>query len=146
MRRALACSALVGLLLVVSVVHPLRDLAKVPTGALVGAVSSGRSYANAAATPNLRKAGVSSELGPPALESRLTLAPAASYDLTWWTVDGGGYTFSRGGEYTLGGTIGQPEANVLRGGGLTLAGGFWGGGETVTVDLRIYLPLVLRGS
>jgi hypothetical protein len=35
---------------------------------------------------------------------------------------------------------------VLRGGGLTLAGGFWGGGEVVTVDHRIYLPLVLRRS
>jgi hypothetical protein len=74
------------------------------------------------------------------------MAPAASYMLTWWTVDGGGHTFSRGGGYTLGGTIGQPDANVLRGGGLTLAGGFWGGGETVTVDHRIYLPLILRRS
>lgn len=28
------------------------------------------------------------------------------YDLFWSTVDGGGYTFSTGGGYSLGGTIG----------------------------------------
>jgi hypothetical protein len=69
---------------------------------------------------------------------------AASYGLTWWTVDGGGTTLSRGDGYALGGTIGQPDAGVLRGGGYTLAGGFWGGGEVAAGDHRIYLPLVLR--
>jgi hypothetical protein len=62
------------------------------------------------------------------------------YDLSWSTVDGGGYTFSQGGGYTLGGTAGQPDAGVLSGGGYTLIGGFWGG----TVQYRIYLPLVLK--
>jgi hypothetical protein len=69
---------------------------------------------------------------------------AASCGLNWWTVDGGGATFSRGGAYALGGTIGQPDAGVLRGGGYTLAGGFWGEGEVAAGDHRIYLPLVLR--
>ena len=35
------------------------------------------------------------------------------YDLTWSTADGGGYTFSSGGNYTLGGTIGQPDAGTM---------------------------------
>lgn len=65
------------------------------------------------------------------------------YDLSWWTVDGGGYTWSEGGGYALGGTIGQPDAGVLQGSGYTLAGGFWGG---VGVQYRLYLPLVLRSG
>ena len=65
-----------------------------------------------------------------------------SYDLSWWTVDGGGATFNSGGGYNLGGTAGQPDAAVWSGGGYILAGGFWGG---VAVGFRIYLPLVLRG-
>jgi len=63
------------------------------------------------------------------------------YDLTWNTVDSGGATFSTGGNYSLGGTIGQPDAGVLSGGDYTLAGGFWGGGA---VEYKIYLPLILR--
>jgi len=68
---------------------------------------------------------------------------SASYDLSWWTVDGGGYTFSTGGAYTLGGTIGQPEAGVLTGGDYTLGGGFWGGGA-VAAEYNVYLPLILK--
>ena len=63
------------------------------------------------------------------------------YDLTWSTIDGGGYTWSEGGGYSLGGTAGQPDAGVLSGGGYTLAGGFWCGGAA---QYRVYLPLVLR--
>ena len=63
------------------------------------------------------------------------------YDLSWWTVDSGGATFSLGGGYTLGGTIGQPDAGVLSGSGYTLVGGFWAG---AVAQYRIYLPLVLR--
>ena len=63
------------------------------------------------------------------------------YDLTWSTVDGGGYTWSEGGGYSLGGTVGQPDAGVLSGGDYTLAGGFWGG---AVAHYSIYLPLVLR--
>jgi hypothetical protein len=65
------------------------------------------------------------------------------YDLTWNTVDGGGYTFSTGGDYTLGGTIGQPDASLLTGTGYSLGGGFWGSGP-LAMEYRIYLPLVLR--
>jgi hypothetical protein len=66
------------------------------------------------------------------------------YDLTWSTVDGGGYTFSTNGGYSLGGTAGQPDAGVLTGGGYTLAGGFWRGGAVTGSMYEVYLPLVLR--
>jgi hypothetical protein len=79
----------------------------------------------------------------------LSLVPIASalgeYDLSWWTADGGGATFSSGGGYALGGTIGQPDAGLLSGGDYTLGGGFWRGGA-VTPGFEVYLPLVLRGS
>jgi len=48
------------------------------------------------------------------------------YDLTWSTIDSGGATFSSGGAYTMGGTIGQHDAGRLSGPPYTLAGGFWG--------------------
>jgi hypothetical protein len=67
-----------------------------------------------------------------------------SYSLPWWTVDGGGATFSTGGGYSLGGIIGQPDAGLLEGGEYVLAGGFWPGGEAVVVEQRVYLPLVLK--
>jgi NADPH-dependent 2,4-dienoyl-CoA reductase/sulfur reductase-like enzyme len=67
---------------------------------------------------------------------------AAGYDLSWWTIDGGGYTFSSGGEYELGGTIGQPDA--WRGattGAYSLSTGFWSCGPP---RYDTYLPLVLK--
>jgi len=67
-----------------------------------------------------------------------------SYGIPWWTIDGGGETFSTGGDYSMGGTIGQPDARVLEGGEYVLAGGFWPGGEAVVVEQRVYLPLVLK--
>ena len=66
------------------------------------------------------------------------------YDLTWSTVDGGGEMFSTGGVYTLGGTVGQPDAGVLAGGDYSLGGGFWGG--ALAVRYRVYLPLLMRQS
>jgi len=73
------------------------------------------------------------------------LAQSGAYDLSWWTVDAGGTTFSTADGYTLGATVGQPDAGVLSGNGYTLAGGFWGGGG-MTAAHRIYLPLLLRGG
>jgi hypothetical protein len=67
------------------------------------------------------------------------------YGLTWSTIDAGGYTFSAGGEYTLGGTVGQPDAGLLTGGDFTLGGGFWAGGALPPAEgYEIYLPVVLR--
>ncbi len=46
------------------------------------------------------------------------------YELTWFTVDGGGEA-SAGEGYALSGTAGQPDAGALSGGGFELSGGFW---------------------
>jgi hypothetical protein len=66
---------------------------------------------------------------------------AVNYEITWFTIDGGGGE-STGGTYTLGGSIGQPDAGSLTGGGYTLNGGFWPGAGG---NYHIYLPLVVRG-
>ena len=69
---------------------------------------------------------------------------SASYDISWWTVDGGGGT-STGNGYTLNGTLGQPDAGTLStGGGYILASGFWHGGVAVLPNTSIYLPLLVR--
>ena len=48
------------------------------------------------------------------------------YDLSWSTVDGGGQTWSEGGNYKLGGTIGQHDAGAEHSDGdYALQGGFW---------------------
>jgi hypothetical protein len=66
------------------------------------------------------------------------------YELTWNTVDSGGYTFSTGGGYQLGGTIGQPDAGVLSSGAYTLVGGFWSEIGQVLAQFQIYLPLIMK--
>jgi hypothetical protein len=74
----------------------------------------------------------------------LAVANGPGYTLDWWTVDGGGGTWSdTGGQYVLNGTVGQPDAHVWGDGSYTLVGGFWGGGAA---QYRVYLPLVLRGN
>jgi len=88
----------------------------------------------------------------PVLAALLLLASVAlaqsgdGYSLFWWTVDNGGATFANGGDYSLGGTTGQPDAGVLSGGSYTLGGGFWVGLEAAAppVEYDIYLPLVMR--
>ncbi len=68
-------------------------------------------------------------------------APQSGYDLSWYTIDGGGATFSVGGGYSLGGSIGQPDAGSMGGGSYQLNGGFWGG---AAINYNIYLPLVFK--
>ncbi len=79
-----------------------------------------------------------------------TLAQTGNnYDLSWFTVDGGGDKVS-GGNYSLTGTVGQPDVNqyVLAGGNYVLSGGFWGqvslgqggGGNGV------FLPIVIKNQ
>ena len=66
----------------------------------------------------------------------------SGYTLDWWTVDGGGGTWSdAGGQYELNGTSGQPDAGVWSDDDYTLTGGFWSSGE---VEYSAYLPLVLK--
>ncbi len=45
------------------------------------------------------------------------------FDLSWFTIDGGGGT-SGGGDFVVRGTIGQPDAGTLSGGEFELRGGF----------------------
>lgn len=71
----------------------------------------------------------------------LARSPDQGYDLSWHTVNGGGYTWSTGGTYALGGTIGQPDAGLLAGGRYELGGGFWAGGALGEVLHKVYLPL-----
>ena len=49
------------------------------------------------------------------------------FEITSGTIDNGGGT-STGGDFSLTGTIGQPDANqqISSGGQFLLAGGFWG--------------------
>jgi len=65
----------------------------------------------------------------------------AGYDLSWWTVDGGGGVDNAASGYVLGGTVGQPDAGLLTGSGYVLSGGFWFGAGR---PYRVYLPLVVR--
>ena len=50
---------------------------------------------------------------------------AQSYSIDWYKVAGGGGT-STGGQYSLSGTIGQPDASgAMSGGQYSVTGGFW---------------------
>ena len=66
-----------------------------------------------------------------------------SFELPWWTVDGGGGA-SLGGDYALSYTLGQPDAGTLSGGSYSLVGGFGGSGAPATLSEHIYLPLVMN--
>jgi hypothetical protein len=74
----------------------------------------------------------------------VSVSALADYRLDWWTVYGGGAITSTGGDYSLGGSIGQPDAGLRSGGNYTLAGGFWGGLLNGNANHYIYLPLITR--
>ena len=65
------------------------------------------------------------------------IGPSANgqYELSWYTIDGGG-GLSSSGPYALIGTIGQPDAAYSRGGNYELLGGFWPGGPFCFVDFE----------
>jgi hypothetical protein len=65
----------------------------------------------------------------------------AGYDLTWSQIGGGGGTFSTGGGYSLGGSVGQPDAGRLGGGEYTLTGGFW---TDATIYQTVNLPVIRK--
>ena len=65
----------------------------------------------------------------------LASTASSEYDLSWYTIDGGGGR-SSGGPYELVGTIGQPDAAYSAGGGYELMGGFWPGGPLCFVDFE----------
>ena len=57
------------------------------------------------------------------------------YEISWYTIDGGGGR-SSGGDFTLTGTIGQPDAAYSAGGNYELLGGFWPGGPLCFVNFE----------
>ena len=75
----------------------------------------------------------------------VVLAQSGQLEIPWSTVSGGGATWSAGDDFTLSGTIGQPDTEGLSGGVYTLQGGFWwvppGSGAPTSL---VYLPLVLK--
>ena len=77
------------------------------------------------------------------LVTAVALAEPLGFNLSWWTVDGGG-GISSGGVYSLSATIGQPDAGSLSGGEFTLAGGFWSEEVSLPPPQMLYLPLVNR--
>ena len=59
-----------------------------------------------------------------------TVLAADEFEMTRSTIDGGGAMESSGGDFSVSGTIGQPDAGVMRGGDeltgeFELTGGFW---------------------
>jgi hypothetical protein len=78
----------------------------------------------------------------PAVAQQGSPAADSSYNLTWWTVDGGGgRSVTTGQVYNLEGTLGQPDAGSLTSASYTLTGGFWSGHSTF---YRTNLPLTLK--
>ena len=57
------------------------------------------------------------------------------YELSWYTIDGGGGQ-SSGGTYILTSTIGQPDAAYSYGGDYEVLGGFWPGGPLCIVNFE----------
>jgi hypothetical protein len=52
-------------------------------------------------------------------------AQGTGFSSDWFTIDGGGFT-SVGDEFSVSGTVGQPDAGWISGGSFGLAGGFRG--------------------
>ncbi|MDX1614865.1 MAG: hypothetical protein R3300_11185 [Candidatus Promineifilaceae bacterium] len=82
---------------------------------------------------------------------RLAAQSGGAYDLSWSALGGGGGTFSQGGDYLLGGTVGQPGAGRQSGGAYQLEGGFWhcfplafDPCAAAEGDHFIYLPSLMR--
>lgn len=76
------------------------------------------------------------------LTAVLSLAAVAhgDYAIVWSTIDGGGGQ-SSGGQYTLTGTIGQPDAAYSAGEQYEVLGGFWPGGPMCIVDFADFAGL-----
>jgi hypothetical protein len=87
----------------------------------------------------------------------LAAAASARLSIDWFTMDGGGGT-STNGQYSLTGTIGQPDAGAMSGGPYSLIGGFWGivavvqapGAPLLSIQhtnsgVRIFWPLPATG-
>src|SRR6186997_886498 len=67
------------------------------------------------------------------------------FDLKWSTIDSGGGT-SRGGQFSLSGTLGQPDAGTLASNQFKLEGGFWSGVSTMQTAGAPLLKIKLSGG
>ncbi len=70
---------------------------------------------------------------PVALCLLITGSALGQYEISWYTIDGGGGQ-STGGSYEVVGTIGQPDADWCSGGSYEVLGGFWPGGPLCIVN------------
>jgi hypothetical protein len=67
----------------------------------------------------------------------------SDYHITWWTVDGGGGTSQTADkQYTLSGTIGQPDVGTAAGIGYAVRSGFWGSLSADIEEFFVHLPLI----
>jgi len=73
----------------------------------------------------------------PGLLERASAQVGGGLDLSWFTLDGGGATSIAGGVYSIGGTVGQPDAGRASGGTYALLSGFWGVADTALPTLAI---------
>ena len=75
----------------------------------------------------------------------LVQAAPNTFSIPWWTVDGGGGS-SEGGEYTVSGTIGQPDTSPLMSDGdYEVVGGFWGGSLVIPEGSNyLFLPITTK--
>ena len=111
--------------------HTLPSRAAVALPLLLCALAAGASYSSAwAAAPVPTQAG--------------------AYSRRWFTIDSGGLTASsqQPSGYRLGGTVGQPDAQVSSGAGYRLIGGFWSGiaptGSVGVPDETLGAPTAFR--
>ena len=76
----------------------------------------------------------------------LVLSAAAQYAIPWHTFDGGGGT-STNGQYSLSGTIGQPDAGgPLTNGQYAVTGGFWALPQAVQTEGAPTLMIAAAGA
>lgn len=64
-------------------------------------------------------------MGVLAMSAGVSAASGQSYDITSFTIDGGGGVNLASGSFGLFGTAGQPDAGTLSGPTFTVRGGFW---------------------
>jgi uncharacterized repeat protein (TIGR01451 family) len=93
------------------------------------------------ASPSIRRGVVSRALLALLLAAHAGTALSQTYDISWWTVDGGGDTALAGPPFDAGVTAGQADAGgPFVGGSFLVAGGFWAlfaGGSVLFADLSV---------
>ena len=78
------------------------------------------------------------------LASGVVFAATNDFSINWWTVDSGGGT-SQGGDFSVSGSVGQPDAGEpMSGGSFTVVGGYWEGAVAPTLLEEIFMPLIIR--